>query len=134
MNSAHRADHQLIAEAIEEDWLDRDRLLVHLAREHGFKVGDVANYGMVPLTEMHNGAHIAEDAIPYVPPLQRISDALAARIDGGEIAPGSTLTVEVVSETYEIDRRRAKHVLGNLRADGFLRSDSDVVELPSASH
>lgn len=102
MNKEHTEDHRLIAEAIESDWLDRDRLLVHIAREHGFKVSDVANYGMVPLSEMHNAAHAAADAIPYTPPLRRIADAIADRIKGGEIAVGSMLTVDTIADTYDL--------------------------------
>jgi hypothetical protein len=40
--NTHKHDHQLIASAIFEDWLAHDRLLVHLARDHGFTVEDVA--------------------------------------------------------------------------------------------
>ncbi|MET9484210.1 hypothetical protein [Streptomyces sp. NPDC006638] len=84
MNKEHAEDHRLITEAVESDRLDRDRLLVHIAREHGFKVQDVANYGMVPLSDMHNAAHSAAEAIPYTPPLRRIANELVERIKSGE--------------------------------------------------
>lgn len=130
VNRAHREDHQLITEAIEQDWLDRDRLLVHLAREHGFKVSDVANYGMVPLSEMHNDAHAPQEVIPYVSPLQRIANTVAARIESGEIPPGAELSPAEIAEMFEISTRHAKHVLGHLRADGFVQGGSAKTQLP----
>lgn len=57
MQKAHTKDHQLIAEAISEDWLARERLLVHLARDHGMTVDDVGNDGLAALIVMHDGGH-----------------------------------------------------------------------------
>jgi hypothetical protein len=56
-NNTHKHEHELIAEAIVEDWLARERLLVHLARNHGFTVDDVSNAGLAPLIVMHDEAH-----------------------------------------------------------------------------
>ncbi|MBT2472097.1 GntR family transcriptional regulator [Streptomyces sp. ISL-66] len=130
MNSTHKRDHALIVEAIDADWLDRDRLLVHLARDHGLRVEDVSNYGMVPLSEMHNAAHSKADGILYVAPLQRVADSLAARIRTGEVSAGSSLVVEDIADEFGLDRRQAKHVLGNLRRDGFLSREGNEVLLP----
>lgn len=57
MPSTHQRDHALIAEAITESWLASGRLLVHLAREHGFTVEDVDNTGLAVLIVMHDGGH-----------------------------------------------------------------------------
>lgn len=59
-DKAHQQDHNLIADAIVNDWLARDRLLVHLARDHGFRVEDAANYGLAPLIRKHDAAHGGE--------------------------------------------------------------------------
>lgn len=59
MVTKHQQDHSLIAESIAEDWLARERLLVHIAREHGFTVGDVANDGLATLIHTHDEAHSA---------------------------------------------------------------------------
>jgi hypothetical protein len=57
MTSDHEKDHQLIAKGIAEDWLADSRLLVHIAREHGFRVEDVSNIGLAPLIHIHDIAH-----------------------------------------------------------------------------
>jgi hypothetical protein len=57
MSDAHRRDHELIAEAIADDWIADRRLLVHLARDHGLRVEDVTNDGLVPLIVTHDNAH-----------------------------------------------------------------------------
>ena len=57
MLDTHKHDHDLIAEALTEDWLAPERLLVHLARDHGLKVSDVGNDGLALLVLMHDGAH-----------------------------------------------------------------------------
>jgi hypothetical protein len=55
--ASHEREHELIAEAIAEDWIADRRLLVHLARQHGLEVQDVANDGLTPLIAMHDSAH-----------------------------------------------------------------------------
>ena len=57
MNKQHDSDHAVIAEAIEEQWLDCSKMLVHLARDHGLRVADVTNAGIVPLVDYHNKLH-----------------------------------------------------------------------------
>ncbi|MFC4049998.1 hypothetical protein ACFOY4_09915 [Actinomadura syzygii] len=57
MPTDHKRDHDQIAEAIKGDWLARERLLVHLAREHGFTVSDVDNAGLAVLIVQHDDAH-----------------------------------------------------------------------------
>ena len=68
MDSSHRRDHELIASAIVEDWLAHDRLLVHLARDHGFTVEDVSNAGLAVLIIMHDEAHDGVHASPRQKP------------------------------------------------------------------
>ena len=53
----HQREHDSIAEAIEEGWLDYAKMLVHLAGHHGLTVKDVANDGMVPLQQWHDAMH-----------------------------------------------------------------------------
>jgi len=57
MPNAHQHDHTLISEAISEDWLASERILVHLAREHGFTVEDASNAGLAALIVIHDTGH-----------------------------------------------------------------------------
>jgi hypothetical protein len=57
MRSTHQHDHELVAQAIAQDWLARDRLLVHLARDHGLTVEGVSNAGLAMLIVMHDQGH-----------------------------------------------------------------------------
>ncbi len=53
----HAEDHARVAAAIAEDWLAYPTLLVHLARDHGYKVEDINNAGLAVLIVMHDRAH-----------------------------------------------------------------------------
>ncbi|WP_395109214.1 hypothetical protein [Actinomadura sp. SCN-SB] len=55
--TVHGRDHELIAEAIAVGWLAAEKLLVHMAREHGFTVPDVTNAGLALLIFWHDQAH-----------------------------------------------------------------------------
>lgn len=57
MPNAHQRDHALISEAIAEDGLASECVLVHLAREHGFTVEDVSNAGLAALIVIHDSGH-----------------------------------------------------------------------------
>jgi hypothetical protein len=57
MRSTHEDDHELVAQAIAQDWLARERLLVHLARDHGLTVEGVKNDGLAMLIVTHDHGH-----------------------------------------------------------------------------
>lgn len=57
LSRQHKDEHRLIASAIAEDWLARDRLLVHIARHHNYQVKDVLNIGLADLVVGHDDAH-----------------------------------------------------------------------------
>lgn len=60
----HDKEHQLIANALNEDWLHHSMLLVHMATAHGFRLKDVTNAGSAMLLvwhDTHHGRRVFED-------------------------------------------------------------------------